>query len=195
MLARLRPWLAAPNRRRAAELARTLLPWVPDSACVLDIGSGAGLLAEQLIVAGRDVTLLDVVDISMVPGKRATLFDGGRIPFEDGAFDVALLITVLHHVRDPDASLAEAARVAQQVIVLEDLVETPRERFWTQLGDSWLNWEWRGHPHSNRSDAGWRAAYAKLGMKVIHAEQRLHSFWPWRFRHGLYVLASATTAQ
>jgi SAM-dependent methyltransferase len=180
--------LAGPNRRRARQLVDRIAGWIPTGAQVIDIGSGVGLIAQMLHERGLNVTPVDVRDFSLSPRMRPLLFDGARLPFNDDSMDVSLLITVLHHLANPDASLCEAARVARRVIVLEDLVESPAERALTHLGDSWLNWQWRSHPHSNRSDAEWRATFARLGLSVTHTEQHVHWFFPWRFRHGLFVL-------
>lgn len=146
------------------------------------------MIAHALIQKKFRVTLLDVVDISMIPNHAATIYDGKRIPFDDDVFDVALLITVLHHIADPDATLREAKRVARRIIVLEDLVENIREARATFFADSWMNWQWFDHPHSNRSDAEWRRAFSQLDLRMIHAEQSMHTFFPFRFRHGLFVL-------
>jgi len=66
--------------------------------------------------------------------------DGQRLPFQDGAFDGALLVGVLEYAQDPVALLREARRVARtRVVVL------------TLSSHSWLGllrraWSWRGHP-------------------------------------------------
>lgn len=186
--ASLRDAIARPNMRRAHALALGLAPWLSPGERVLDIGAGHGFVAQAMAERGCAVTALDVRNTSFVPGLRVQIYDGRTIPFGAGTFDTALLITVLHHIPDPDATLREAARVARKIIILEDLVESPAERIFTQFGDSWLNWEWRGHPHSNRSDAQWRATFTGLNLRVTHASQTLHNFFPFRFRHGLYVL-------
>lgn len=189
--ARVRDAIARPNMRRARELAQGLTPWLSPGERVLDIGAGHGFVAQAVAERGCAVTALDVRTTSFVPGLTVHVYDGRTIPFGADAFDTALLITVLHHIPDPDATLREAARVARNILILEDLVESPAERACTQFGDSWLNWEWRGHPHSNRSDARWRATFSALNLRVAHASQTLHAFFPFRFRHGLYVLERA----
>ena len=55
------------------------------------------------------------------PG-RIEAFDGAEVPAEDGEYDLAILSHVLEHVPDPRPLLAEAARVAHEV-----LVEVPLE--------------------------------------------------------------------
>jgi ubiquinone/menaquinone biosynthesis C-methylase UbiE len=56
-------------------------------------------------------------------GLDVSLFNGSRIPFEDRAFDLAILTHVVEHLENPREVLYEAARVAQYVFVevpLED---------------------------------------------------------------------------
>ena len=55
--------------------------------------------------------------------RRIEPYDGSEVPAEDGAYDLAILSHVLEHVPVPGPLLAEAARVAHEVIVevpLED---------------------------------------------------------------------------
>jgi SAM-dependent methyltransferase len=100
-------------------------------AHVVEIGCGAGSLLAEL--AAREVApRLDGFDVSApaiditrshdIPGVRAEVFDGARVPVDDRAYDLAVLSHVLEHVPDPAALLAEAARVARWV-----LVEVPLE--------------------------------------------------------------------
>ena len=52
-----------------------------------------------------------------------------RLSFADGEFDVATAIEVLEHVPDPEATVAEMARVAERWL----LVSVPREPLWRGL--------------------------------------------------------------
>src|SRR5207244_11235162 len=47
-------------------------------------------------------------------------FDGDTIPYEDGSFDVALLVDVVHHADHPLELLSEARRVARSCLVIKD---------------------------------------------------------------------------
>lgn len=183
--------IGGPNRARAAEIAARVLPHLHAGESVLDIGAGRALVADAILNAGHPTSIVDVANLSLVEHLQPRLYDGNTLPYADDAFDVALLLTVLHHIPDPDNTLREARRVAKRVIVMEDIYASAREKAFTQFGDSWLNWEWRGHPHSNRDDAGWRAAFAQLNLRVIHYDESLDWFFPFRFRHAVYVLERA----
>jgi SAM-dependent methyltransferase len=99
---------------------------------LVEIGCGAGSLLAELAARGT-APRLDGFDLSApaveiarshgIPGVRAEVFDGARVPAGDRAYDLAVLSHVLEHVPEPAALLAEAARVAPWV-----LVEVPLER-------------------------------------------------------------------
>lgn len=184
----MRDWMFARQQRRADDLLDQFVAHLQPRDRILDIGSGEGLLADALMRRNYDVSLVDVVDKSMLPHLAPTVYDGATLPWPDNTFDVALLITVLHHIPDPEQTLREASRIARRVIVIEDVFRTPLEKYLTMLADSWVNWEWAGHPHSNRSADMWRASFAKLGLRMIHYGEKIHWLLPWRFRHGLFVL-------
>lgn len=138
---------------------------------ILDIGSGMGSVARCLKQRGHDITTVDVKATHVYRADAAILYDGKKLPFVDQQFDVALLLTVLHHCNEPDAILHEAARVAQRVIVIEDIYTNRWQRCLTQAMDSLLNWEFAGHPHNNRTDAEWRVCFAKQGFLLNFASK------------------------
>ncbi len=148
---------------------------------VLDVGAGTCNVAEVLKERGFDVTPLDIVDLSFVDGLKARLYEGGQLPFEEKAFDVALVLTVLHHTRDPEKLLGEVCRVARRAVVIEDIHQNKLHRLLTCLADSLLNLEFVGHPHSNKSDSEWRELFQRMELSVKDSGYT-----------GLGVLRSAT---
>jgi len=93
---------------------------------ILDFGCGSGLTAVRLEQGGYNVATADVLDYR-APAARHLPFTSLRspaaLPFADGAFDAAVALCVLHHI-DGDripVILAELARVARQVVVVEDV--------------------------------------------------------------------------
>lgn len=109
---------------RAESRARN--PWVIAeikkvfaTAQVLDIGCGAGLLANELAQQGMTVTGFDASEESLAiarlydtTGRVHYQFgDANKLPFADQSFDVACALDFLEHVEDPALIVREAARV------------------------------------------------------------------------------------
>jgi hypothetical protein len=138
-------WAAA--QRRADERPRNLeappgvderpieIPWclsrIRDGERILDVGYAFAEPVYLEALAGLGgVTGVDLV-AREVPGVRAVQADLRAVPFDDGAFDVAIAISTLEHVgRDNtqyglgaeegdtlDAALRELRRVAARVLV------------------------------------------------------------------------------
>ncbi|MDP4006088.1 bifunctional 2-polyprenyl-6-hydroxyphenol methylase/3-demethylubiquinol 3-O-methyltransferase UbiG [Methylobacterium sp. NEAU K] len=84
---------------------------------ILDIGCGPGTLAKRLAEDGAAVTGVDPGEAALakaraaMPGARFEIASGEALPFPDASFDGAVLLNALHHVPDPAAALAEAARI------------------------------------------------------------------------------------
>lgn len=118
----LRFWGSLPfTQSRAKRLPGLLRAHVPPGADVLDVGSGNGDIARHLALDGpaRSVVGVDVV-LQPNPAIEVRQFDGDRLPFESGAFDVVTLVDVLHHCRCPRSLLAEALRVASDRVIVKD---------------------------------------------------------------------------
>jgi SAM-dependent methyltransferase len=92
---------------------------------VLDLGCGLGGYSRALAERGFELRGLDVVpdyvERARSIGVDAELYDGQRIPMEDGSVDTVMLLEVLEHLDDPARLLREARRVARHGV----LVTTP----------------------------------------------------------------------
>ena len=87
----------------------------------LDVGCGAGFIAEELADAGFAVTGIDPSRVAIEAarahaGQRGLDIEylvgaGEELPFPDAAFDLVSCCDVLEHVRDLDRVIAETARV------------------------------------------------------------------------------------
>ncbi len=151
---------------RVQEKLTEIVPHLNRADRVLDIGAGNCVLCQQLRQRGYDIIPVDLANLSFVNGIVPVLYDGMTLPFDDDSFDVAMVITVLHHAQDPDAVLAQLKRVARRIIVIEEIYESSFEKYFTYLVDSLFNLEFFSHPRSNRTDDGWRTAFQKLGLGV-----------------------------
>jgi ubiquinone/menaquinone biosynthesis C-methylase UbiE len=177
---------------RAEKISRFFEDQIPAGCRILDLGGGWGFYAEPLKKRGHESLVLDVVR----PGYQKApvmLYDGFRIPFPDQSFDVAILVTMLHHVPDPVALLKEVRRVTRQkIVVVEDLYHHAAGRLWTICRDRILNVEFTAHPHQFRKDSGWREFFKAAGFKV----SSFKSFYTWlvgfRILNGVYVLEKVT---
>jgi SAM-dependent methyltransferase len=93
---------------------------------VLDFGAGTGWTSRYLTQLGCEVVLLDVSStaldiarelfrrqpvIGVQPEPSFLLFDGRRIELPDASVDRVLCFDAFHHAIDPDAMLAEFARI------------------------------------------------------------------------------------
>ncbi len=80
-----------------------------------DIGGGTGNYALALKQAGWDPVVIDRSAVMLAraaaKGLETVQADAQRLPFDDASFDAAMMISMLHHVEDREAALAEARRV------------------------------------------------------------------------------------
>ena len=106
---------------------------------VLDVGCGEGVLTcewADRIGDGRvvgidleDPKLQDEWEARRRPNLDFRAEEATRLSFADEEFDLAAAIEVLEHVPEPEATLAEMARVARRWL----LVSVPREPLWRGL--------------------------------------------------------------
>lgn len=143
----------APHRRRG------------DDLLLLDVGAGNGDTSLDLLrwaeaggASWRAVALDPHEATARVAARRVgpsrvsvVQGDGLRLPFPDGAVDVALAVLVLHHLQDEDAVrlVAEMSRVARRLVLVNDLERHPVNHALARLMAATL---WRGN-RITRNDA------------------------------------------
>ncbi|MEL6338699.1 MAG: class I SAM-dependent methyltransferase [Myxococcota bacterium] len=188
----LRPWALAGWRWDARSKIERIASYLNSDDRILDVGTGYGLVSDGLVAEhGFTVERCDVVDEQLADGPRPTLFDGRRLPYESDSYDVAMLLTVLHHVHDPEALLSEARRVARRLLIIEDVYSGPLQRRLTYAADSLFNFEFGNHPHSNRTDPEWRACFCRLSLEIegFRSDRYLGLF-----RQNTYALSRVATS-
>ncbi len=114
------------GQAKVAERLRGALERLPRGR-VVDVGSAEGGFALRLGIAPVCVDL-DPRPLAALRRRssaaRAVAADAARLPFGDGAFDLALCVAVFHHVDDAalSAVVAELARVSSgRLLLLEPL--------------------------------------------------------------------------
>lgn len=114
--------LHSPDEPVEAALLAALDP--ADCGALLDVGSGTGRIAELLAPRARHVTAFDKspemlriarARLQHLPPESVALVQGdfAALPFAEGEFDTVLFHQVLHYAQEPEAVLAEAARVTR----------------------------------------------------------------------------------
>jgi ubiquinone/menaquinone biosynthesis C-methylase UbiE len=120
-------WYETPEGRRADELEKAVLDYLlqafPRPGSVLEIGCGtahfARWLGEQALAAvGLDLSAAMLTEAQVLDGVPLVRGDARRLPFADGAFDLAALVTTLEFLERPREALAEALRVARCGLLL-----------------------------------------------------------------------------
>lgn len=187
------------HSRRVRVLADVLLPLLPPSGSVLDVGCGDGLLGRAVISArpALDVTGLDVL---VRPGCAiaAQAFDGKSIPFDNNAFDAVLCVDVLHHADDPRALLREMARVAGRVVLKDHtrdgLLAGPTLRVMDWVANARHGF---ALPYTYWSTREWNDVLRDLGLVAEVWHSRVPIYPPpasWIFGRRLHVVSALRRA-
>jgi SAM-dependent methyltransferase len=108
---------------------------------VLEIGAAKSWAAQHLVPLGCEYVAADLVVDPVIGLGRGAFFqervgpylrvqaDGERLPFADGAFDVAYCVATLHHALDLGAMVRELARVTRRGGLVAALNEGTRGPF------------------------------------------------------------------
>ncbi|MDO8639312.1 MAG: class I SAM-dependent methyltransferase, partial [bacterium] len=166
-------------------------PFIKAGSRIIDIGCGSGTVVKLFKDFFKtEVIGADVKDnrVYPVPFK---LINGQNLPFTDNYFDVALIIFVLHHIKDFQALLGEAKRVAKTIIIYEDIPEgflaklvcsihiffSSRNKLYPSVSNL----------YSFKTRQQWRDIFNFLGLSVI-SEKRMKR--PFPFKQFQFVLQS-----
>jgi len=152
---------------------------------ILDIGTGPGSVCLLMNREGYNLTPVDVLDQSLSAEITPEIYNGKKLPYKSSSFDAALILTVLHHTSNPKEVLSEARRVADKIIIIEDIYSNTFQRYLTYFVDSIVNIEFSGHPHSNKSDSEWKKLFTELDLKLKESKQNRFLLF---FRQAVYYL-------
>ena len=109
-----------------------------DGKRALDVGCGAGLLAEPLARLGAKVTAIDAAPELIDAAKAHAVGTGLSIDYRalgveslDGQYDLVTAMEVIEHVADPQAFVSDlAARLADGGLLI---LSTPNRTAWSKL--------------------------------------------------------------
>ncbi|MDD2237328.1 MAG: methyltransferase domain-containing protein [Kiritimatiellae bacterium] len=142
---------------------------------VLDVGGGHGQLAQPLLEAGYEVTVLGSDAscsrrIAPLIASGALNFQTGHVvelPFEDGSFDAAISFRLLPHCERWETLIGELCRVARKTVV----VDYPTSQSFNALGPLFFGAKkklegntrtWRDFRHEEV-----RHAFESQGFRVV----------------------------
>jgi len=136
-------------------------------ARVLDLACGSGYGTPLLRATGANVVALDLERACAREAGPGVCARGEALPFPDGAFDCVVCFEAIEHVAEPEAIVAEIARVLAPEGAA--FVSTPNRPLYTDAAA-------RHNPfHLRELDRGELAAM--LGRHFAHAEILGQSVW------------------
>jgi SAM-dependent methyltransferase len=142
---------------------------------VLDVATGGGHVARRLREAGADVVTADAS-----PGMAPDVVcPAEHLPFADGSFDVVVTRIAPHHFGSIRDAIGEMARVASDLVVVEDTLYTSEEVEQAEAV--------RDPTHvRSYSEAEWRGFLEDAGLVVEHVEhyRKTHVVDDWLARTG-----------
>lgn len=159
------------NHFRSKAIINAVFPFIKDKkAKVLDIGAGSCHLAKTLTQNhGLGVSAVDVVDHNLTDFPLE-VYDGKKLPYADSSFDIGLLIFVLHHASSASDLLKEAARVCNNLIIVEDLPGNRVERSLWKRFDYMTNHAIHSDievAHEAGSIDNWKAIFKKQDLRLV----------------------------
>ena len=168
----LKPFKIKKDKERARTKFNLFKEFIDDKSKIIDIGCGSGQFSLELQNKNHEVTAVDVRDKTNTKAITPVIYDGVKLPFDDNQFDISMLITVMHHCQHPDDVFAEAVRVSKnKIFVLEDVYSNCFMKRLTWFMDSLMNLEFKGHPHTNKSESGWDKLFKAHNLKLIHKKK------------------------
>lgn len=149
---------------KAEKIRRLLEPWLAGKHGLhaLEIGTGSGAIAQFLATREPRVAAVTAVDIHdqrvARDGYRFQRYDGSRLPFGDGSFDLVISNHVIEHVGDREQQMGHLREVARMLRPsgVAYIASPSRwqlvEPHFRLLALSWI-------------PRGWRDAYVRLARK------------------------------
>lgn len=150
-----------------------IVEWARGARTALDVATGGGHVARRLREAG-----LEVVTADPAPGMQPDVIcPAEHLPFADRSFDLVVTRIAPHHFTDIALAVAELARVARELLIVEDtLYRSERVEEAERLRDP---------THvSSYSEHEWRAFLEAAGLVIEQVElvEKRHELEQWLAR-------------
>lgn len=186
---------------RSKRLAEKLIPLItPNNAHILDFGAGNMYMAQVMAEQMPDITItaVDVIedqnlnrDLLKNPRLKFQVCEVGKLPFDDGTFDIAVASAVMHHTPDPDFYMKELMRVLKvggSILLIEEMYHNPIDKIYIMAEDWTLNKLKEGVPVplNFRSYKYYNSLFKQLGLTVEY-EGYIRPGFPWK-HHYVYKL-------
>lgn len=165
---------------------------------VLDIGCGFGALGRALMDHDGCPNGVSVRGVERVKRGGEAIhvdeYDGITLPYDNNSTDVTILADVLHHDKQPDRLLAEAARVSRRLLIVKDhKVDGPLAQSRISLMD-WAANSPYGVPCLYRYPTlgGWHEKQNRLGLKRVDEHHHMALYprpYRWVFTPRLQYMA------
>lgn len=156
--------------RYEEKVCSLLLPYLQGRR-ILSIGCGNGSIESRLAAAvGVPIQGAEVTRYPQ-PHIATTVYDGGQLPFPRKSFDTTLLVYMLHHTKDPERILADAARVTRgSILILDHTFTNGVSRMLLSAYDGLVNLPYRMPlPFSFKDVPAWMDIFRRQGLRVEHA--------------------------
>ena len=162
---------------------------------LVDVGGGTGNYSRALRDEGWDPLVVDrepaMLARAAAKGLETLEGDAQKLPLPDDSADAVMLVSMLHHVEDPTAAIAEAQRIlrpggrlALMIWTREDIDEMwltdyfPSTRAWTAASHHTLAEHLEMLPGARRIEIVYRDLEdGSLGALAAHPEKLADPAW------------------
>lgn len=122
------------HQLRSFELS-VIIGMLPPGGRILEVGAGTGWQALQLNRAGYEVIAVDLPSSNYRSQRMGTVidYDGSRLPFKAGSFDIVFSSNVLEHIPAVKAFQEELLRVLKPGGMSIHVLPSSSWRIWTNL--------------------------------------------------------------
>lgn len=194
------PFYKKMSAQRSLKLSNALHQLMEHEQTLLDFGCGnfftslaLSRVRPELKITGIDVIQDQNINLQQLEsaGHQFMAYPGGKLPFNDQAFDGAIVLSALHHTPDPEAYIRELKRVTKSgghLYIVEEMYLHLLDRVWISAQDWLLNKLKKGVPVplQFRSHKHYLSFFAQEDLHV-EVETSVRPGFPW-MHHYVFKL-------